>query len=126
MSVEEALEAYLGEVAVTMGGSFWDQQAVRSELRAHLAASALEYERGGQPATQAMRQAMRDLGLPADVGMALRHSRGRAVLKRPTGGIGNVGLGERRQRHLPRRLVMLALVALFMTSIAIVLAYTWP
>ena len=127
MSVREAIDAYLADVSAEMGGSFRDTQTVRDELRAHIHALAGEHERSGMEPVAAVRQALRDLGHPSDVGAALRTSRGRRALRRahltPAGAI---RLDRPSTRPLPPKPLLLGLAALASTSSGIAIAFVWP
>lgn len=127
MSVEEAIDAYLADVVAEMRGTFWEHQAVRAELRAHIEALVSEYTRHGLMPSAAARQALRDLGHPSDVGAVLRTSRGRRVLGQAIlNAPGAVQLARSRRKAAPPALLMLALVGLVASSAAIALAYVWP
>lgn len=126
MSVAEAVDAYLAEVEAAMHGSFWEKQAVRSELRAHLAALAREYELAGQSSADAMRQSMRDLGHPTDVGLALRSSRGRDAIRVGRLPRGNITFERSIRRPMPPTILIIALGAIGISSVALLVMFTWP
>jgi hypothetical protein len=127
MSVEEAINAYLADVSAELRVSFWEEQSVRDELRAHIHAIASEYELSGLEPVVALRRSLRDLGHPADVGAALRTSRGRRTFRRahlePADAI---RLERPLNRPLPPKSLLFGLAALASTSIGIAVAFVWP
>ena len=121
------IDGYLNKLCWAMGGSFFEQQAVRDELRAHLRDAARDLVTGGVGASDALAQALRDLGDPGDVGRALRRSRGTQPLRRPIAQpAGSVLLHVDRHRNLPQPRLVLALAALAAMPAVVALAYAWP
>lgn len=120
-------ERYLNELCWAMGGSLGEQQAARDELRAHIQDETRELELQGASRNEATRRALADLGDPETVGRSMRASLGTAPLRRPlTQPAGALVLERRRDVHLPRRAVALALAASGLTTAAIALTYLWP
>lgn len=130
MSEERELpdvDGYLNQVCWAMGGSFSEQQAVRGELRSHLREAARDFVTGGMPAREALTSALHDLGDPAEVGRAMRRSRGTKPLRRPVvQPAGALLLHMDRLRNLPGLRLTLALAALVATPPLVALAYAWP
>lgn len=126
MSVTEAVDAYLAEVEAEMRGSFWEKQAIRTELRAHLFALAKEYELAGVHEADAMRHAMRDFGYPGDIGQALGSSRGRNALRVGQFPRGEIAFERSNRRPLPPILLLVALAAIAASSIGILATFAWP
>jgi hypothetical protein len=121
------VDGYLNEVCCAMGGSFTEQQAVRDELRAHLRDAAREGVMSGLTAADALSAALRDLGPAADLGRAMRSSRGTRPLKRPlTQPAGALRLRPEPNRHLPQLRLVVALAALVATPAVVAVAYAWP
>jgi hypothetical protein len=121
------VDGYLNEVCWAMGGSFAEQQAVRDELRAHLRDAAHDGVMAGLTATDALTAALGDLGSAADLGLAMRSSRGTRPLKRPLAQpAGALRLRSEPDRHLPQLRLVIALVALVVTPAVIAVAYAWP
>ena len=121
------VDAFLNQVCWAMGGSFAEQQAVRDELRAHLREAARDLVIGGVPASDAVRQALEELGDAKDLGRAMRTSRGTRPLRRPImQPAGAVLLHSERSRNLPGVRLGVALAALAVTPAVVALAFVWP
>ncbi len=121
------VDGYLSEVCWAMGGTFAEQQAVRDELRAHLRDAAREGVMSGLTAADALASALHDLGAAAELGAALRGSRGTRPLKRPlVQPAGALRLRSQPDRHLPQLRIAVVLGALVATPAAVALAYAWP
>jgi hypothetical protein len=120
-------DRYLNQVCWAMGGSLAEQQAARDELRAHIEDSAREMELQGVDPEEALRAAIAALGDADAVGRSMRASRGGAALGRPLlQPAGALVLARRRETHLPRPAVTLAIAASSLVAMAVALAYLWP
>jgi hypothetical protein len=121
------VRAYLDEVSFTMGGSFTEQQAVRDELSAHIAAQVNDLTMQGVPAAEAAARALHELGDPRELGRALRASRRTRPLRRPLmQPEGAVAIGHRRAWHLPRAPLLTALAVGAVAYAIVLLVYLWP
>jgi hypothetical protein len=121
------VDGYLNEVCWAMGGAFAEQQTVRDELRAHLRDAARDGVMSGLTPADALTAALRDLGPAAELGKAMRASRGTRPLKRPlTQPAGALRLRSEPDRHLPQLRIVLALAALIATPAVVAVAYAWP
>ena len=124
---EVDVDGYLNKMCWAMGGSFEEQQVVRDELRAHLRAAAHDLVLEGRTATEALKQALCDLGDAGDLGRTMRSSRGTRPLRRPLEQPeGAVLLHVERHRNLPHARLALALAALAATPAVVALVYAWP
>ncbi len=124
---EHIIDRYLNEVSFEMGGSFSEQQAVRDELRAHIRENALELELGGADHDDAIIAALDDLGLPEEVGRAMRSSRGTRPLRRPLSQPEGALILERRTiRNLPPVSIAVGIIAGALTVGGLIVAYAWP
>jgi hypothetical protein len=121
------VDGYLSEVCYLMGGSFAEQQTVRDELRAHLRDAARDGVMSGLTPADALSSALRDLGPAADLGKAMRSSRGTRPLKRPLmQPAGALRLRSQSDRHLPQLRLVIALAALVAMPAVVAVAYAWP
>lgn len=121
------IDGYLNEMCWAMGGSVSEQQAVRDELRDHIADAARDLEMQGVPQSDAARRAMSELGGPEPLGRALRASRRRQPVQRPLLlSDGTLVVQSRRPRHLPHPVVVLAIALSSAASSLVVLGYLWP
>lgn len=121
------IDRYLNTLCWAMGGTLAEQQAVRDELRAHIAEQARELQLSGATPGDAVAQALRDLGDAEQLGRSMRGSRGSAPLRRPLSQpAGALILGPRRAYHLPRAGVALAFAASGAAMLAVAILYLWP
>src|SRR5689334_15997644 len=106
------VDGYLNRMCQAMGGSFAAQQAARDELRGHLRDAARDLATAGMPAREALARALEELGDPANLGRAMRRSRGTRALRRPlTQPAGALLLSVQVHRNLPHRGLAIALAA---------------
>ena len=121
------IDRYLNELCWAMGGMLAEQQAVRDELRAHIADAMRERSMGGGDALDALRGVLADLGDPTELGREMRATRSAAAKTRPlVQATGALILAAPHERHLPHPAVIAALAASGATGVAVALVYMWP
>ena len=121
------IDRYLNELCWAMGGTLAEQQAVRDELRSHIADGVREHSMSGGEALDALRRVLADFGDPTELGREMRATRSAAAQSRPlVQPDGALILVAHHERHLPHPAVIAALAASGATAVAVALAYAWP
>lgn len=122
-----AIDMWLDEASFALRGTLAQQQAMRDELRAHIADAAREHEMRGLSHDAAVALALADLGDAAEVGRSFRPLRRGGSLRRPlVQPEGALILDRRAVYRLPHRALAVALAGGGAMAAVVALRFIWP